>query len=762
MCTYYNLADQPGIKPSIDNPELKHGYLDDEEIRNQLIEFSDSGISKVTFTIPSIHCASCIWLLEQLNRFNTAISSSRVDFVRKEVTITFRDENISLRELVELLVSLGYEPDIRLEDINKEKRADDRKRLYMQIGVAGFAFGNIMLLSFPEYLARGGDVVNPTLRTVFTWLNLVLVLPVVFFSGRDYLVGAWKGLVNKIINLDVPISLGILALFGRSLYEVASGVGPGYFDSLSGLIFLLLIGKLFQAKTYETLSFERDYTSYFPIAVIRKENSGERSVPVISLKQGDRIIIRNQELIPADAVIMDGAGNIDYSFVTGESQPVGKECGDVVYAGGRQFGEAIELEVIEEVSRSYLTRLWNHDSFTSSENVGMANLANRISKYFVAAVLLIATGAFSWHLLYDASLAFQVLTAVLIVACPCALALAAPFTLGTAMRIMGRNRFYLKNSDVIERLAGINHIVFDKTGTLTHSQGSEITWHGDQLSDEDNHRIKSLIRNSTHPVSARLFAQINAGSSLPVSGFNETAGRGIEGYVDGVEVRIGSNEFFRAEVGTNVVSKTKVKKLPGTFVEIDGELKGHFLFNTMLRQGVTGLIGRLRKRLNLSLLSGDTDRDKTMLDEVFVENEKMSFRQSPEDKLVYVSELKKTGDKVLMLGDGLNDAGALKESEVGIALTDDVTSFSPACDALLEVDALTELDTFIKFARVSVGIIIAGFVLSFLYNIIGLGFAVTGNLSPLVSAVLMPLSSITVVAFATFSTRLKAQSLGIK
>jgi len=762
MCAYYNLDENAGVTPNVDDTGLKYGYLEDEEIKKQLIEFSDGGISRVSFTIPSMHCASCIWLLEQLNRLHPGVSNSRVNFLKHELTVTYKDDSLTLKELVELLASLGYEPDIRLEDIKKKEREDGRKRLYIQIGLAGFAFGNIMLLSFPEYLTRSGDTVDPGLKELFMWINFVLAIPVVFYSGLDYFIGAFRGLRNRIVNLDVPISLGILALFARSVYEVLAGIGPGYFDSLAGLIFLLLLGKLFQAKTYETLSFERDYTSYFPIAVIRYEEGVEKSVPVMSLQPGDRIIIRNQELVPADSVLIEGDGGIDYSFVTGESEPVKKESGDVVYAGGRQIGEAVELEVIEEVSRSYLTRLWNHDSFARTEVSNTTNLANNISKYFVAAVLVIATISFVFHAMTNVALAFHVFTAVLIVACPCALALATPFTLGTAMRLMGRKLFYLKNTDILERMAKITHIVFDKTGTLTHPGNANVNWVGEPLSKEYKILVKSLIRHSTHPVSIKLNSLLRDVNAEDVSGYIEIPGKGVEGKINGVLIKLGSWDYIIGNHKESLPNFIDVNSQNGTFVEIDGNVTGYFELNTILRPNVSNLIKSLKDNYSISLLSGDTGRDEELLKTVFPEHTEMRFEQSPEDKLNYIQELKQNGENILMIGDGLNDAGALQSSDVGIALTDDITAFSPACDALLDAKSLPVLDKFLRFSKVGVNIIIVGFILSFAYNIIGLSFAVLGKLSPLVSAILMPVSSITVVAYSTFATKIRAGFTGLK
>ena len=365
LCNYYNLDQTPGISPKI-NVVRKFDYLNDETILNQLIDFKNENITAVTFNIPQMHCSSCIWLLENLFKINPSINQSKVDFLKKTLNLKFYNQKISLKEVVELLASLGYEPQIQLDNLDKKSNSNKlNRKLLIKIGIAGFCFGNIMLISFPEYLS-----INPSevfFRKFFGHLNLLLALPVFFYSASDYFLSAYKGLKKKIINIDFPISLGIAVLFFRSAYEVLTYTGAGYFDSLSGLVFFLLLGKLFQNKTYDALNFERDYKSYFPIAVTLKNGMEEKSIPLSNLKVGDRILIRNNEIIPADSILFNGDGFIDYSFVTGESKPVEKVSGELIYAGGRQAGGLLELEVIKEVSQSYLTQLWNNDSFQQKE-----------------------------------------------------------------------------------------------------------------------------------------------------------------------------------------------------------------------------------------------------------------------------------------------------------------------------------------------------------------------------------------------------------
>ena len=270
---------------------------------------------------------------------------------------------------------------------------------------------------------------------------------------------------------------------------------------MTGLVFFLLIGKVFQEKTYSYLNFERSYKSYFPLAVHVKNGENEISVPVSKLKVGDRILIRKNEIIPADSILFKGNGSIDYSFVTGESKPVQKVLGELIYAGGRQLDNVIELEVVKEVSQSYLTQLWNNDTFLKKSESNFENFTNKVGKYFTLVILLIAFIATAYWMQYGTGTALNVLTAVLIVACPCALALSIPFTMGNSIRIFGRNKFYLKNISVIEKLSGIKTIVFDKTGTITETGKANIKFIGPELNPFQQEIINSLVRNSTHPLS---------------------------------------------------------------------------------------------------------------------------------------------------------------------------------------------------------------------------------------------------------------------
>jgi Cu+-exporting ATPase len=742
LCNYYSYNPNPG--KTQDGKSAHYDYLDEPKIASSLLDFSDENVSIITLYIPAIHCSSCLWLLEHLYKINPSIVNSRIDFLKKQVVITFKHKEFSLRELIRMLAAIGYEPIISLQDVVKEQNKVSDRDIIKKIAVAGFCFGNVMLLSFPEYF--GMAAFEHQFKTFFGLLNLVFAIPVVFYSGRDYFISAWKNLRNKILNLDFPLALGIAVMFIRSIYEILSGTGAGFVDTLCGLVFFLLIGKWVQQRTYHHLSFERDYRSYFPVAVTLIKEGTEKPIPMDELKVGDRILIRNNEIIPADTILMKGDAVIDFSFVTGESAPVQKVLGEIVYAGGRQINEAIELEVIKPVSQSYLTSLWNNEAFEGKKKK-IDTFSDTISRYFSVVLLIIAFGSAAFWMFDDSAKAWQSLTAVLIIACPCALALSSPFTLSAVLSIFDKNKFYLKNTAVVEQMARINTLVFDKTGTITAPEGFRISFEGN-LSYEEQCMISSLARNSGHPLSRELVKWMKINEYFTVSSYQEIPGKGIEGIVNNKILRIGSASFI------NIRSD---KKDTGTiYIQIGEHYAGYFSFRQYWRPGLKELFSKLGSKLNMHLLSGDQDSEREFLLPAFPWEDQMHFKQSPQDKLNYIHALQQKNNKVMMLGDGLNDAGALKQSDLGIAVTDNINNFSPGCDAILDGAEFEKLPNFLQQAKDAMKVIHISFGISTIYNAVGLFFAVQGLLSPLYAAILMPLSTVTIISFTSIATHLFA------
>ncbi|WP_333878554.1 heavy metal translocating P-type ATPase, partial [Flavobacterium sp.] len=698
--------------------------------------------------IPHIHCSSCIWILENLQKLQPGIIASQVNFPNKKVRITYHPEKTNLKAIVELLCSIGYEPYISLENFGESKKKVDRTLIY-KLGVAFFSFGNIMLLSFPEYFEVGEFWIEQY-KDFFRWLIFVLSLPAFIYSASGYYVAAWKSLKQGLLNIEIPIALGIVVMFIRSTVDIIFGYGQGFFDSMCGLIFFMLLGKLFQQKTYDFLSFERDYKSYFPIAITKILPDGqEEAIQVYDIKKGDRLLIRNQELIPVDGILISEKASIDYSFVTGEAVPIEKKSGDKIFAGGKQLGKLIEMEVLFSVSQSYLTQLWSNDVFQKKVEQKHKSITDKVSHYFTPALLLLAVLSFGYWIFIDVSTAFNVFTAILIVACPCALALTAPFTLGNVLRIMGNRKLYLKNAIVIEQLAKVDTIVFDKTGTITTNKKTSITYEGEILNDFELKLIKNALRGSNHPLSRRLYDYLPPQELVGVSHFEEIIGKGVIAELEGDTVKLGSSQFLQ-HMSEATHKKTKVH------VEINGVYKGSYVFNNQYRQGLEQLFEELAKKYELVVLSGDNDGERKILEKMLPPSTHLVFNQKPEQKLVYIDSLQQQGKNVLMVGDGLNDAGALAQSNVGISISENVNVFSPACDGILDAGQFSKIAFFLRYSKNAMLIIYMSFGLSLLYNVVGLSYAVTGNLLPIVAAIIMPLSTITIVSFVTLMSNVFA------
>lgn len=754
---FYRLGGAQGVRGGGAEEEGRFAFLDAPEVRSALVDYSDERRTRVTFRVPAIHCVACVWLLEHVFRLRPGIGDSSVNFLRREVALTFDPSVLRLSQVGSLLASLGYEPDLRASDLQGSVVRPVSRRLWLQLGVAGFAFGNTMLLSLAMYLGLD-SVSGPAFRHLAGWISFILSIPVVTFSAWDYYQAAWTGFRQRVPVIEIPIALGILALMGQSVFEVFSRRGDGYFDSLAGLLFFLLCGRLFQQKTYARLVFDRDYRAFFPLAVTRSSERGEERVAVAQLAVGDRLILRHGELVPADSRLLYGEARIDYAFVTGESQPESCAVGGVLFAGGRQTAGRIEVEILKPVSQGYLTSLWNQEAFQKVHSVDPVDrITEAYSRRFSLLLLVIASGAAAaWWVVGDGVRAVQALVSVLIVACPCALALASPFTLGTAQRVLGRLGIYLKNPFVLETLARVDCMVLDKTGTLTQTGAAAVRWDGEPLDSLEICRIRTLIAQSNHPLSGRVREFLDAqelSAIESVSEFIETPGRGISGTVHGLSVVVGSLDHLRHH-GVDFADgspEPSAAESAGSrvYVALEGRYRGFFVAGHPLRPGIESLLGVLQTRAELALLSGDNAAEAERFRTLFGSSAALHFNQSPSQKLEFVRQRQTDGGRtVLMIGDGLNDAGALQQADVGVAVVEEAGAFSPASDLILAAHRVPDLDRILGFADASVRWVRRGFLISGLYNAVGISIAASGRLSPLVCAVLMPLSSFTVVAFS--------------
>ncbi|GAA5222386.1 heavy metal translocating P-type ATPase [Membranihabitans marinus] len=720
-----------------------YDFLKNTAIARQLIDFQTDNIATIILELPQIHCSACIWILERLFRFDDGILSSKVNYLKKECTIVFDINKIDLFSLANLLQQIGYGPEFNLNNSKEEKKRFSKSNNY-KIGLAGFCFGNIMLLSFPEYMSSP----HQPMFTTFGYLKILLALPVLLYAGKDYLLAAKQFLLKRNIGIDLPIAIGMITLFSRSVFEILSGIGEGYLDSFAGFVFLLLIGKWFQEKTYSNIAFDRDYTSFFPISVLRKEADGWDFTAIDQLKSGDIIRVRNEEILPCDSKLLAGNGRIDYSFVTGESKLQSTTIHQNIFAGGKIVGGFVEAEVIHPVAQSRLTQLWNDDVFQKSKDIKEKSIIDFISKYFVFIIIGIAVIGFFYWLPIDIGMAFNVLTSVLIIACPCVLALSIPFIYGNGIRQLSKWNIFLKNTDTLFRLQEIDNIVFDKTGTLTDHSKMQVTFSGISLDDQTKNQITSLCRLSAHPLSQAIVEFLKSGDEVEVNNFSEFPGQGIQGTMDNNFWRLGSEKFILGHTSQTSISRS--------YIEFNGDILGYFSFEQKLKGEMKNIIENLKTSYILGMTSGDPIPHPE-IDQWFAKCEKPLYNQSPQDKLRHIDNLIQQGYSPMMVGDGLNDSGALKQSNVGVVVNHRQNNFTPAADIVVNDEALILLPQLLEYAQWTRRILYGGFVIAALYNGIGLYFALKGLLSPLFAAVLMPLSSITIVVYGFFSINILTQ-----
>lgn len=731
---FYRFEKQAGTKPLETNTQ-KFLFLDDPKIAERFIQFKDQTSIHTTLFLPNIHCSSCIYLLENLSKLNPGIQNCQVNFTKREALIIFNPTLIKFSELADLLDKIGYEPNFG------DRSAVERnfnKQFFFKLGIAGFAFGSIMLWSFPEYL--GIERVHQNFRVFSSYLSLLVSIPVLLYSARDYFISAFKAVRYKSINLDVPVTIGIIALYLQSCYSIFKGEGSGYMDSFAGFIFFLLIGKWFQSLTYKSLSFDRDYSSFFPVAVIKINQNKEHIVPIEELAINDTIRLRNNEILPADSFLQDDSADFDFSFITGEAEVVRKYKNDKIFAGARLLGKTSLFKIEKESNRSYLTEIWNKTEAKTEQQK-----SDPLSIFFLIGLLVISLIGFSVWSFIDPSRSVEILVAILIVACPCALALSAPFTYGNIMRLLGKKGLYLKNTSIIKDLNAVTDIVFDKTGTLTNQKG-KARYLGEELTEYESKIVAKVLRSSTHPYSKFILNYLENPEDIDVSNFSfeEFKGKGIIAEIEGLKLKIGSSLFLN-----NNDQSTESQSI----LEINGERKGTFYFESNFRENLRDMFKDL-STYNLHVLSGDNPKDLHQIQELSGISDRIFFNQKPQNKLSYIEQLQNEHRKVLMIGDGLNDAGALAKANVSIAISDDVFQFTPSSKAILDGKNLTTLPKLLTISKRADRILNICLVFSILYNCVGLGFALTGSLSPIIAAILMPLSSITVVLLSTSFTYL--------
>ncbi|GAB4434921.1 MAG: heavy metal translocating P-type ATPase metal-binding domain-containing protein [Turneriella sp.] len=753
MLGFYEIPEN-SIRSLKEKPVADYGYCDSEWFRRMFVRDSGKGSWSIRMRLPDIHCAACVWLLEKLPAMLEGVSSARINYLRKQLDIT-ASADLPVSHLVQFVANLGYPPDFAKESATSRRLSAYDKSLLRKMAVAAFGFGNAMLFSLPEYFTAH---LESSFSRTFLALNAALSVVVLVYSAGDFFRSAWRALKQRQIVIDVPISVGIAAMFTRSAVDVATGASAGYFDTFTGLIFFLLIGRFVQSRSYAWLNFERDNLLFLPLAVRVRTADGEAVTPVQQIKRGDILRLLAGEIAPTRCRVISEEGAADYAFISGESLPVSLKRGDVFEPGGKVVGKSLLLEVLEEVDQARLNRIWEAaepETGTETYSSGSA-FAERVLPYFTGTVIAIASGALLYWLPTDGARAWNAFSAVLVITCPCALAMAKPFSFFTTQSVLARAGLFLKSAAVVERFFALKNIVFDKTGTLTSPGKYDVEFRAAvrEPVSQQLQAIMALANESSHPLSRAIAEFLPHTAETVLSDFIEKPGKGTSARINGATYFLGSQAWL-VENGVTVPEVAEAGFSSVVHAGSDKEYLGCFLIRNRLRGDLGQTLAELGSQYRIALLSGDSDRERSRFAQYFADSGELYFNATPARKAEIIAAMRKNG-ATMMIGDGLNDAEALRAADLGVALTENHSNFSPASDAILSAESLHRLPQLISQAAQARRTAIAAYAVSFGYNIFGIGVAVAGDLTPLFCAILMPISSLSVIGLAFASARLGA------
>jgi Cu2+-exporting ATPase len=744
---YYRLAERR--TEAVRSTGRAYEEVDHPTFRDLYVRPLTGGLAEVELYLEGVHCGSCVWLVERLPRIVPGVARTELELRRSLARVVWDPAVVPLSGVARTLDSLGYPPHpFRGVEREAMRRREDRAML-ARIGIAGAVAANVMLAAFALYSGSGAAGIEPQYERFFRWVSLAVVTPSMLWPARVFFAGAWSSIRARTLNMDVPIALGLAAGYIRGAVNTVQDSGPIYFDGLATLIFALLVGRYLQQRGQRAAADGAELLfSLTPSNARIVDDVGiERDVPAEALTPGMTLAVRPGETFAADGVVRRGRSQLDLSLLTGESRPVSVDAGARVFAGTVNVSAPLEVTIEHAGEATRVATLLRQVEESAARRAPIVETANRLAAWFVAAVLILATATFfAWHHA-DPARAIDNAIALLVVTCPCALALSTPLAVSMAIGGAARAGIFIKGGDALERLAAPGRILLDKTGTVTEGRTALVAWRGP---DWVRPLVLSLERESAHPIAAGFRAAWPGLDAEPASESLHVAGGGITGLVRGHRVVVGSPRFVRDQAppgaGGMDIDRELDPSLTPVLVAVDGSVVAAAGIGDPIRADAAGAIAALRARgWTVELLSGDAPSVVAAVGRSLdLPADACTGGASPEDKRAVVEEAAARGT-VVMVGDGINDAAAIAAASVGIGVHGGAEACLSTADIYLTTPGLTPVVELVVGARRAMTVIRRNIAFSIVYNAIGAGLAMTGHLTPLVAALLMPASSLTVV-----------------
>jgi P-type Cu2+ transporter len=731
--------------------------------------------------IEGIHCAACVWLIEHSLNAMPGITLAQVNLSGKRLHVKWHNGQIALSQIIQRLGKIGYaavpyDPEMAEGALKKQNR-----HLLYRMAFAAFGMMNLLWISIALY--AGAD--QGEFRSMFHWVGFALATPVLVYSGYPFYRGAWSGLKNFHLGMDLPIAIGASITYLYSVYITFTGslVGEVYYDTVVNFLFVILVGRYLEAMSKrQAVAATQRLLDLQPRVANRLEEGREKVVPIRSITPGDLVLVRPGERIPVDGRIQDGQSSIDESMLTGESQPVRKAQGDGVSAGTMNGHGVLHIEVMGSLKNTALGRIISLVEEAQGSKAPIQCLADQIVPWFVAATLGLAILTFLYWVGSSFEVALLAATSVLIITCPCAFGLATPMSIAVASGLGAKYGILVKNGEVLETLSSINHVIFDKTGTLTEGGMSVVGIYTDELDWDESQaegpadelrnlmlKLGALERYAEHPTAKAIIAWLESQAldhhHLKAQDFSYNPGQGVGALVAGERLLAGNQSLMTSHgvIGTEKLDRQALlldQKGIGSFrVAIDGQQVALIAVEDRIRSDAKGLISALKSAgLNLTLLSGDR-RQAAEAIAARLGGMEVIADVLPEEKDQVVKRLQASGQRVAMVGDGINDAPALVRADVGIAMGSGTDVSIASADIVLMSSELEKVRLAIGLSRRTLLTIRQNIGISVVYNLIMVPLAMAAIVTPLVAAISMPISSLAVIGN---SARIRTLFKGVK
>lgn len=781
---FYRMVDSQGEQQTLRGRRAarKFGEFDTDGFHNRFVQVLGADPTKqesapaeteqvlsTTFALDGIHCAACIWLIEKLPTIVPGVCHANVNWSRGTVTLSWMKQQVNLSRVAEALDSLGYTPFPQKENTKTKRREKENRRHLVRIGIAAAAAGNNMIIAAALYFGMFSFMAHD-METMLRWASCIVGMASFLGPGRVFLMGAWNALKTRTPHMDLPIAVGLIAGSLSGLINTVLGSGEIYFDSLSILICLLLIGRWIQFRQQNRAADAVDMLYRLTPRTARKRDNGKVvEVSADDLSVNDEIEVWPGDVLPADGIVTNGSSKIDEAILTGESNTVRKIIGDKVLAGSLNSESTIVVQVTATEDQTRISKIVGLVETASNNKPAIVQWADQIGGYFVVTVLLLAGLTFTSWMFIDSSRAIDRTVALLIVACPCALAMATPLAISVALGRLARNRIMVKVGDVLQSLSKPGIVWLDKTGTLTEGKMNVAVWHGDpkwvpivaEIESESNHPIASALKLYGAPTAA-LGNGNRTDLVVPVNGVMSHI-NGLSALVDQTRVLVGNRYLLAADdVQIDEVWHRHEKEILAEghspcWIAANNEVVGLVGLGDTIRSDAPAVIGDLRQQgWAVGVLSGDHAVVVSRIAKTLGISE-VHAGVSPEEKLHVIEDSQSSYQTVVMVGDGVNDSAALAAATVGIAVHGGAEASLAAAPVYLAHSGLSGIQELIRASVSTTSTIRINFAASLGYNILGVGLAMVGWLNPLVAAILMPISSLTVISLSTMAARKASQ-----